>query len=201
MTASDAAAEIELRGVEKRFATQDGEVHALARTDLAVRKGELLVLLGPSGCGKTTLLRMIGGLLAPSGGEAMTFGQAAARYLETITSMKKPSAQQWEARRLAEWIERRGGVVTVRDVTHGIRAYRNDPDTAEHALSELVEAGIGRWEADDHGPRGGRPARRFRLVSAVTVTETKGNTEADAGSGDGDAGDTTTDADDGWAEL
>jgi NitT/TauT family transport system ATP-binding protein len=75
MTASDAAAEIELRGVEKRFATQDGEVHALARTDLAVRKGELLVLLGPSGCGKTTLLRMIGGLLAPSGGDLRVAGR------------------------------------------------------------------------------------------------------------------------------
>ena len=124
-----------------------------------------------------------------------------ANEVQRIYAMLSEGEGDREARRLAEWIERRGGVVTVRDVTHGVRAYRNDPDTAEHALSELVEAGIGRWEADDHGPRGGRPTRRFRLVSAVTVTETKGNTEADAGSGDGDAGDTTTDADDGWAEL
>jgi NitT/TauT family transport system ATP-binding protein len=43
-------------------------VQALARTHLDVRQGELLVLLGPSGCGKTTLLRMIGGLQAPSEG-------------------------------------------------------------------------------------------------------------------------------------
>jgi len=70
-----AAAEIDLRGVEKRFATPDGEVHALASTDLAVRKGEMLILLGPSGCGKTTLLRMIGGLLAPSGGELRVAGK------------------------------------------------------------------------------------------------------------------------------
>jgi NitT/TauT family transport system ATP-binding protein len=69
------AAEIDLRGVEKRFATPDGEVHALASTDLAVRKGEMLILLGPSGCGKTTLLRMIGGLLAPSGGELRVAGK------------------------------------------------------------------------------------------------------------------------------
>jgi len=41
------AAEILLRGVEKRFATPEGEVHALAPTDLSVRKGEMLVLLGP----------------------------------------------------------------------------------------------------------------------------------------------------------
>ena len=70
------AAEILLRGVEKRFATPEGEVNALAPTDLSVRKGEMLVLLGPSGCGKTTLLRMIGGLLAPSGGELRVAGRA-----------------------------------------------------------------------------------------------------------------------------
>ena len=69
-------AEILLRGVEKRFATPEGEVNALAPTDLSVRKGEMLVLLGPSGCGKTTLLRMIGGLLAPSGGELRVAGRA-----------------------------------------------------------------------------------------------------------------------------
>jgi hypothetical protein len=118
-----------------------------------------------------------------------------------VYAMLSESDGDRKARQLVEWIERRGGVVTVRDVTHGIRAYRNDPDTAEHALSALVEAGIGRWEGDDHGPKGGRPTRRFRLVSTVTVTETEGNTEADAGSGDGDAGDTTTDAGDGWGEL
>ena len=50
-----AATEIELVGIEKRFSTPEGEVHALARTDLDVRKGEILILLGPSGCGKTTL--------------------------------------------------------------------------------------------------------------------------------------------------
>jgi hypothetical protein len=124
------------------------------------------------------------------------FGNEARR----IYAMLSEGDADRESRLLVEWIERRGGVVTVRDVTHGIRAYRNDPDTAEHALSALVEAGVGRWESDDHGPKGGRPTRRFRLVSAVTVTETKGNTEADVGSGDGDAGDTATDAGDGWGE-
>ncbi|MFT8244872.1 ABC transporter ATP-binding protein [Roseomonas sp. BN140053] len=72
-----AAAEIELSGVEKRFAVPGGAaVHALSRTDLSIRKGEFLVLLGPSGCGKTTLLRMVGGLLPPSGGEIRIAGRS-----------------------------------------------------------------------------------------------------------------------------
>jgi NitT/TauT family transport system ATP-binding protein len=59
---------IVLDGVEKWYGTRDRPVHALARTDLSVAEGELLVLLGPSGCGKTTLLRMVGGLIPPTSG-------------------------------------------------------------------------------------------------------------------------------------
>jgi NitT/TauT family transport system ATP-binding protein len=59
---------IRLDRVEKWYVTRDGPVHALAATDLVIAQHEFVVLLGPSGCGKTTLLRMIGGLIAPSQG-------------------------------------------------------------------------------------------------------------------------------------
>ncbi len=61
--------------VEKWYGTRDEPVHALAATDLAVAEAEFLVLLGPSGCGKTTLLRMIGGLIAPTSGEIAIEGK------------------------------------------------------------------------------------------------------------------------------
>ncbi len=57
-----------LRGVGKVYKTNDGEVRALTQTDLAIGRGAFVVLLGPSGCGKTTLLRLMAGLIAPSGG-------------------------------------------------------------------------------------------------------------------------------------
>jgi NitT/TauT family transport system ATP-binding protein len=46
-------------------------VPALADLNLEVKPGELVSLLGPSGCGKTTALRIVGGLLEPSGGRVM----------------------------------------------------------------------------------------------------------------------------------
>jgi NitT/TauT family transport system ATP-binding protein len=70
-----ASVEIGLAAVEKRFATPQGEVHALARTDFSVAKGEFVVLLGPSGCGKTTMLRLIAGLIAPSAGTIAIAGR------------------------------------------------------------------------------------------------------------------------------
>src|ERR1700754_131007 len=47
----------------------EGSVVAFRNVDLQIRSKELVCLVGPSGCGKTTLLRCIGGLLDPTGGE------------------------------------------------------------------------------------------------------------------------------------
>ncbi len=68
MPADAALSGIRLVDAAKTYGEKDKRVQALAPTSLDVRSGELLVLLGPSGCGKTTLLRMIGGLIPPSGG-------------------------------------------------------------------------------------------------------------------------------------
>ena len=64
-----------LSAVEKRFETRSGPVVALSPTDLAIGERELVVLLGPSGCGKTTMLRLIAGLEAPSGGRVQVGGR------------------------------------------------------------------------------------------------------------------------------
>ncbi|MEM6463660.1 MAG: ABC transporter ATP-binding protein, partial [Pseudomonadota bacterium] len=58
-------AEIELRGVEKRW----GQLTAVRDLNLKIKDREFLVLLGPSGCGKTTTMRMIAGLEPVTSGE------------------------------------------------------------------------------------------------------------------------------------
>jgi sn-glycerol 3-phosphate transport system ATP-binding protein len=58
-------AEVEFRGVTKRFGADTTAVDAL---DLEIRDGELMVLVGPSGCGKSTALRMVAGLEEPTEG-------------------------------------------------------------------------------------------------------------------------------------
>jgi iron(III) transport system ATP-binding protein len=65
---------VQFRNVTKRY----GNVEALRDLTLAVRTGELLVILGPSGCGKTTALRLVAGLEVPDEGEIEIAGRVVA---------------------------------------------------------------------------------------------------------------------------
>jgi hypothetical protein len=76
-----------------------------------------------------------------------------------------------ERRELVQWIERRGGTVTARDVQRGFRRLRG-PGTAQAALKGLVKAGLGCWEDIPSGQQGGRPSRCFRLSTHRHIDET-----------------------------
>jgi NitT/TauT family transport system ATP-binding protein len=65
---TDAVPRLRMQGIGRDFVTRSGVTHAVAGVDLNIQRGEFVALIGRSGCGKTTLLRMIGGLLAPSAG-------------------------------------------------------------------------------------------------------------------------------------
>jgi len=58
-------ASITIRDVGKTY----GKTEIARGLNLAVEKGEFIVILGPSGCGKSTLLRMIAGLESITAGE------------------------------------------------------------------------------------------------------------------------------------
>lgn len=59
------------RKLAKVYTTGEVAVHALRDVDLDIYEREFVVLLGPSGSGKSTLLNILGGLDAPSSGEAV----------------------------------------------------------------------------------------------------------------------------------
>jgi NitT/TauT family transport system ATP-binding protein len=74
-------AHAEMKGVSRIYAAAGGKatgsagVHALAPTDLALRRGEFYSVIGPSGCGKSTLLDVLAGLSRPTTGEIVFEGR------------------------------------------------------------------------------------------------------------------------------
>ncbi len=65
------------------------EVRAVDGVSFSIEPGEIVGFLGPNGAGKTTTLKMLAGLLYPSGGEARVLGHTPHRrerdYLRQIT--------------------------------------------------------------------------------------------------------------------
>jgi ABC-2 type transport system ATP-binding protein len=51
------------------------ETHALQGIDLSVKQHSIFGFLGPNGAGKTTTIKILLGLIQPSGGQASIFGQ------------------------------------------------------------------------------------------------------------------------------
>lgn len=55
--------------------TYTGNIPALNQIDFSVQRGELVALVGANGSGKSTLLKLLDGLVFPTQGEILAFGQ------------------------------------------------------------------------------------------------------------------------------
>ncbi|MEM9435224.1 MAG: ABC transporter ATP-binding protein [Pseudomonadota bacterium] len=73
-----------------------GSVEALKNINLDIKEGELLSVLGPSGCGKTTLLNILAGFLAPTGGDIQLNGhQVTGPHPERGMVFQKGALFEW----------------------------------------------------------------------------------------------------------
>lgn len=81
------ATPLSVHGLTKKF----GAKAAVDGLDLTIRPGELYALLGPNGAGKTTTMRMVAGLLEPTGGDISIYG---------IDALKEPL----RAKQLVAWL-------------------------------------------------------------------------------------------------
>ena len=70
MSLNEADSAVVAKDLERRF----GEFVAVNRVSFEVRKGEIFGFLGPNGAGKSTTIRVLCGILAPSGGAGTVAG-------------------------------------------------------------------------------------------------------------------------------
>lgn len=69
---------IEVRNLRFRYGSNEPWV--LDGVDLRIKPGEAVAIAGASGCGKTTLLKIIAGLIPPTGGEVLVNGESLAQF-------------------------------------------------------------------------------------------------------------------------
>ncbi len=74
------SAAVSVRGLTRRF----GEVVAVEGLSFEVKTGELFGIVGPDGAGKTTTLRMLAGVMRPSGGDALIRGRSVVSEPEAV---------------------------------------------------------------------------------------------------------------------
>ena len=94
-------------------------------------------------------------------------GEATPGYLVSVRIRESSGSR--EQRRLVDWIDGKGGKVSVRAFQQGQRKYRTAVDS-EAALDELNKAGLGSWQYVPADRKGGRPTRVFKLSTVSTPT-------------------------------
>lgn len=115
---------ISLRHITKSF----GAFTALGDISLDIEAGAFISIVGPSGCGKSTLLQIMGGLLAPSGGETRLKDQVV-----TLPPREMIYVFQQYDRSLFPWRSVR------KNVAFGLEATGMDRRQIEEKCSEYIE--------------------------------------------------------------
>ena len=103
---------VALHHVSKTFPAGRASVPVLDRLALTIQPGEIVALLGPSGCGKSTILRLVGGLEVPTGGQVTIGGRP-------VTTTDKRCAVVFQEPRLLPWRTVAGNVALGADRRSG----------------------------------------------------------------------------------
>ena len=157
-----------MRGLYLRY--PNGKL-ALGGVDLAVRPGEMLVVLGGNGCGKTTLLRCITRGLAPTAGEVWLNGTNISGLAgEKLRRARLDLAMVWQH---ASLVRRRSVLANVacgslgRHQTLWTAFGGLPPEELRAARGHLGEVGLEHLAEQRAGTLSGGQAQRVAIARAL----------------------------------
>lgn len=120
---------LEVKGLEKSFASEKRSLKVLTHIDLKVQKGDFLCIVGPSGCGKSTLLTQLAGLEKPDSGHI---------YLDGVEVLKPETNRIMvfqDFNQLFPWKTVRGNILFPLKVHRIGQSERERKEMAEYYLS------------------------------------------------------------------
>jgi ABC-2 type transport system ATP-binding protein len=87
-------------GLQSLFHRETLRIDAVSGLDLEVRRGEILGVIGPNGAGKTTLVKMLSGIIRPTGGDLSVLGftprDRKEEFLSRIAVVMGQKTQLWQ---------------------------------------------------------------------------------------------------------
>ncbi|MGE3174007.1 MAG: ABC transporter ATP-binding protein [Planctomycetota bacterium] len=143
-----------------------GERTVLHGIDLAIRRGEVFVVMGPSGCGKTTLLRHLCGLLEPPLGAVTVDGQ----------DIYRASPRQLQELRQRTGLSFQGGALlgslsVIENVMLPLRENTDLPERVIHATARMKLEMVGLLHAANLLPSSlsGGMKKRAAIARAIAL--------------------------------
>lgn len=150
-----------IEGLVKNY----GDRKVLDGIDLAVAKGEVVVVLGPSGCGKSTLLRCINGLEPVQGGRIVYRGQELTRAQTDWREVRQHIGMVFQNYELFPHM-------TVLDnvLLGPLKVQKRDKEEARRQAEQLL-ARVGLADRKDSYPRqlSGGQKQRIAIVRALCM--------------------------------
>ncbi len=151
--------QVQLQQLSKTFAGRE-KVQAVKKLSLTIAPGQITALLGPSGCGKTTILKLIAGLLQPTGGDILFNGQS----VLSIPAEKRGAVMVFQNHLLFPYL------TVGENVGFGLRLRRMDQKMIQRKVAEMLE----RVQLPGFGPRrpgqlSGGQQQRVALARALVV--------------------------------
>jgi ABC-2 type transport system ATP-binding protein len=155
MSAADSSPAIRATRLTKRF----GPLVAVNELDLTVNRGEVYGFLGPNGSGKSTTIRMLCGLLLPSGGDIDVLGCSIPRDAEPLKRLIGYMTQKFSLYEDLTVAENLAFLAAVHDIPRA---------KARARIEELLER---YWLAEQRGQLAGTMSggQKQRLALAGTV--------------------------------
>ena len=149
---------LETRGLCKAFGSQQ----VLAGVDLAVEKGESLVVIGQSGTGKSVLLKCILGLETPDAGQVLWQGKPLDR--RTRAAFLDGFGMLFQGAALFD------SLTVWQNVAFRLRRKLGDAEARRIAVEKLARVGLGPEVADLHpAALSGGMAKRAGLARAIAA--------------------------------
>lgn len=150
-----------IRRLEKAFPLRRGQgsVPVLAGIDLEIGKGEFFCLLGASGCGKTTLLNILAGFEAATGGELLLDGVPITRAgRDRVVFFQNADAA------LFPWL------TAQENVAFGLRIQGMEPARQAPIVERYLRL-VGLWEDREKFPRqlSGGMKQRIQIARALAI--------------------------------